>query len=50
MGLPWWLSGTETIYNAGVAVNMGLIPGWEKNPWRRAWKPMPVFLPGDSHG
>ena len=29
--------------------------GWEdpwvgKIPWRRAWKPTPVFLPGESHG
>ena len=23
--------------------------GWE-DPWRRAWKPTPVFLPGESHG
>ena len=23
--------------------------GWE-NPWRRAWQPTPVFLPGESHG
>ena len=21
-----------------------------KIPWRRAWQPMPVFLPGESHG
>ena len=21
-----------------------------KTPWRRAWKPTPVFLPGESHG
>ena len=20
-----------------------------KIPWRRAWKPIPVFLPGESH-
>ena len=20
------------------------------NPWRRAWQPTPVFLPGESHG
>ncbi|KAM7228128.1 hypothetical protein CapIbe_020582, partial [Capra ibex] len=19
-------------------------------PWRRAWQPTPVFLPGESHG
>ena len=24
---------------------------WIRNiPWRRAWQPTPVFLPGDSHG
>ena len=28
--------------------DMGLIPG--KIPWRRAWQPTPVFLPGKSHG
>ena len=22
----------------------------EKIPWRRAWQPTPVFLPGESHG
>ena len=21
-----------------------------KMPWRRAWQPTPVFLPGESHG
>ena len=21
-----------------------------ENPWRRAWQPTPVFLPGESHG
>ena len=24
--------------------------GWEDPPWRRAWQPAPVFLPGESHG
>ena len=23
--------------------------GWE-DPWRQAWQPTPVFLPGESHG
>ena len=23
--------------------------GWE-DPWRKAWQPTPVFLPGESHG
>jgi len=21
-----------------------------KIPWKRAWQPIPVFLPGESHG
>ena len=36
IGLPWWFSGFN--------------PWVEKIPWRRAWQPTPVFLPGESHG
>ena len=25
-------------------------PWIRKIPWRRAWQPTPVFLPGESHG
>jgi len=25
------------------------VPGSGKIPWRRAWQPTPVFLPGESH-
>ena len=25
-------------------------PQVRKIPWRRAWQPTPVFLPGESHG
>ena len=25
-------------------------PGGENIPWRRAWQPTTVFLPGESHG
>ena len=28
--------------------DLGLIPGLGKIPWRRAWQPTPVFLPGES--
>ena len=28
----------------------GFNPWIGKIPWRRAWKPTPVFLPGESHG
>ena len=27
----------------------GSLPGFRKIPWRRAWQPTPVFLPGESH-
>ena len=30
--------------------DIGLIPGLGRFPWRRAWHPTPVFLPGESHG
>ena len=43
-GLPWWLSGKMVLLNAG---DVGSIPG--KIPWRRKWKPTPVFLPGESY-
>ena len=25
-------------------------PKASKIPWRRAWQPIPAFLPGESHG
>ena len=28
----------------------GFNPWVGKIPWRRAWQPTPVFLPGGSHG
>jgi len=36
--------------NAGEIKDNGLIPRSGTNPWRRAWQPTPVFLPGESHG
>ena len=30
--------------------NAGFDPWVGKIPWRRAWKPIPVFLPGESYG
>ena len=36
--------------NAGDVRDIGSIPGFGKIPWRRAWQPTPVFLPGESHG
>ena len=44
-GLPKWLSGKESACNAG---DVGLISWVRKIPWRRKWKPVPVFLTGKS--
>ena len=30
--------------------DLGSIPGLGRFPWRRAWQPTPVFLPGESPG
>ena len=35
----------ESACNAG---DPGSVPGMESYPWRRAWQPTPVFLPGES--
>ena len=46
-GLPWWLSGKESIYQRR---RCKFYPWVEKIPWRRKWLPTPVFLLGESHG
>ena len=36
---------------ANAADKRGWLDPWAgKIPWRRAWQPTPVFLPGESHG
>ena len=35
--------------NAGD-MRLGFHPWVRKIPWRRAWKPTPIFLPRESHG
>ena len=42
--------GKKSAYNAGDAGNRVSIPGLRRFPWRRAWQPTPVSLPGKSHG
>ena len=34
----------------GAAGDMGSVSGSGKIPWKRAWQPTPVFLPGESQG
>ena len=41
--------GKEFICSAGDAGDMGMILGRD-DPWKKAWQPTPVFLPGESHG
>ena len=36
--------------NTGDKKTQGLSPGVRKVPWKRAWQPTPVSLPGESHG
>ena len=36
--------------NAGDVKRHRFDPWLEKTPWRRAWQPTPVFLPGESQG
>ena len=47
LGLPLWLSGQESVCNAG---DPGLIPGSKRSPEGGHGNPLPVFLPGESHG
>ena len=44
-GFPGGSDAKESACNVG---DLGLIPGLGRFPWRRAWQPIPVFLPGES--
>ena len=46
-GRPRWLSGKES----DCQCRRREFSSWSgKIPWRRAWQPTPVLLPGESHG
>ena len=49
MGFPGCASGKESAANAGDAGDMDSIPGSGRFPWRRAWQPPPVFVPGEEY-
>ena len=42
--------GSDSKESSCSAADLGLIPGLGMIPWRRAWQPTPVFLPGEFHG
>ena len=55
LGLPRWgfpggTSGKELAYQCRRCKRLKFNPWVRKIPWRRAWQPTLVFLPGESHG
>ena len=48
--LPRWLGGKEPACQCRRHKRRGFSPWVGKIPWRRAWQPTPVFLPGESRG
>ena len=47
---PGGASGKEPACQCRRHKRRGFDPWVEKIPWRRAWQPTPVSLPGESHG
>ena len=43
-------SGKQPAYQCRGHKRCGFDPWVRKIPWRRAWQPTPVFLPGEPHG
>ena len=50
MGFPGGTHGQETAFQCWRHKRCYFDPWIGKIPWRRAWQPTPVFLPGESHG
>ena len=46
-GIPVGSDGKQSACNTG---RPGFNPWVGKIPWRRAWQPTPVLLPGEAHG
>ena len=49
-GFPGGISGKEFACQCRRHRRHRLDPWVRKIPWRRAWQPIPVFLPGEFHG
>ena len=49
LGFPGGTGGKEPAYRCRRYKRYGFDPWVGKIPWRRAWQPTPVFLPGESH-
>ena len=50
LGLPSGASGKEPTCQCRRLKTCGFDPWVGKIPWKMAWQPTPVFLPGESHG
>ena len=50
LGFPGGTSGKEPAYQCRRHERHGSDPWVGKIPWKRAWQPTSVFLPGESHG
>ena len=48
-GFPDGASGKEPACQCRRHKRLGFNPWVRKIPWRRAWQPIPLFLPGESH-
>ena len=49
-GFPGGSSGKESTCQCKRCKRCWFDPLVSKTPWRRAWQPTAVFLPGESHG
>ena len=49
-GFSGGASGKEPTCQCRRYKRCGFDPWVRKIPWRKAWQPTPVFLPGESHG
>ena len=49
-GFPGGAGGKESVCQCKRHKGLGFNPWVGKIPWRRAWQPTLVFLPGKSHG
>ena len=48
-GVPGGASGKEPVCQCRKYKRSGFSPWVRKIPWRRSWRPTPVFFPGESH-
>ena len=47
---PGGASGKESACQCRRHKTCGFDPWVRKIPWKKAWQPTPVFMPGESHG